>query len=351
MDVSQIEKLNVDITTDVREKKLDEVVDGLRRGQRLSAIYQNVRAAFGLPQADVSDIVDGVVEAFRHFDSKKLHQRAVLTSANFGNVTALAAAKAAVDSFKRYTPEWPKFCKEIFVPDFNTVTVAGVNFSNFVPQPSEGADYPDATVSTVGVAAANQFLGQNVEISLQAIYNDRTSQILEYFSAIGRTAARTLDEISQTALASASWTAATQSLAFSEANLGIAYGAHAATTIPGIPAKVLIVPMGLYVPARNATTWTAGAPAGRVLADAEADGLTVVRGWYLSDPDDWYLAADPADAPVVVLLRHPDYVEPRIVQKGEGGGPNLLLRVDFPARAVVVYQSANKPLAAHRFTA
>lgn len=343
----------ITVGREAAEKAVDEALAGFAAGKRLTDIARQYAARRGQPAQDAADLFDNVRKALVHLDSREvlsndgaIQYRAVLKSADFGTITQLAAAKAMHDGYMGYEAEYPKWVREVWVPDFNTVTISGLGLSEFAAPPAEDAAYPDVTTEISGGTGANQFLGTNFDVTLTALYNDRANIILQAFRDIGRAGARTLDKITQVALEGASFASATQTLAFSETNLGVAYGAHAGVTIPGIPAKRLIVPMGLYVPAMNATLPAPGAPTGRVLAGS----VEVVRGWYLTDPNDWYLAADPADAPVVVLLRHPDYASPRVITKGESGVAAIGFRIDFPAKAVVLNRSTGRPLCAYKCT-
>lgn len=316
-------------------------------GASLSDSARKVGGRLGLIERGLGNtsILDEVAEGFRGMSGK----RATTTSAGFGLVTQLAAAKAIIDGFNGYNSVYQDWTSEIFVPDFNTVTVADLGFSEFVAPGAEGGAYADNTPTIVGGSGSNEFIGTNFDLSLAAIYNDRAGLIQRKLANLGLTARQTLDKISQATLEAASFSAATQVLAFSAAGLETAWAAHAAVTLKGQPAKRLIVPVGLYIAARNATTPANGATVGRVLANGE-DAIQVIPGWYLADTNDWYLTADGSVAPAIVVLRHPDYKEPRLVYKGEGGGAAMLFRVDFPAKAIALFTSANKPLCAYKCT-
>lgn len=350
---------SVQVVRDGAEKMVDEAVDAIVSGRRLTdaaRVYGRRRNLAAMAEASADDILEGVRAALCGMDTRgligadgKFNYRATLLSADFGTVTQLAAAKAMHDGFKGYMPEYPKWCREYFVPDFNTVTISALGLAELAAAGGgEGAAYGDTSIEIAGGSGSNEFLGTNIDVSLVSLYNDRAGIILDSFRDIGRTGARTIDKISQVALAAASFANATQNLAFSEANLGTVWGAHAGVTIPGIPARRLIVPMAKWVAAQNAVTPANGATAGRVLAGSDA--IQVVKGWYLTDANDWYLTADPADAPAVAILRHPDYQIPRLVAKGESGAPATGIRVDFPAKAIVLTKATGKPLCAYKAT-
>lgn len=350
----------VEVVRDGAEKMVDEAIDAIRAGRRVTDAarhYARRRKLAELAGAASDDIIESVRAALAKMDTRglikddgSLSYRATLVSSDFGTVTQLAAAKSVHDGFKAYMPAHPMYAREYFVPDFNTVTIAGLGLAELAVSGSgEGAAYADNSISIAGGSGANEFLGTNLDISLVSIYNDRAGVILDSFRDIGRTGARTLDKISQVALAGASFANATQALAFSEANLATAWGAHAAVTIPGIAARRLLVPSALFVGASNATTPANGATAGRVLANGN-QAIQVVQGWYLTDTNDWYLLPDPADAPTVALLRHPDYVAPRVVSKGESGAPSTGIRIDFPAKAIVLTKGTGLPLCAYKAT-
>jgi uncharacterized protein len=346
----------VTVVRDGDEKIVDEALDAIAAGRRITDAARHYARRRNLAELGGSDdILEAVRNGLRSLDTRglitadgKLDYRAAFISSDFGSITQLAAAKAMHDGYKGYMPEYPKWCREYFVPDFNTVTISGLGLSELAVAADERSAYADNSIEISGGSGANEFLGTNIDVSLVSLYNDRAGIILDSFRDIGRTGARTLDKISQVALAAASFASATQVLAFSEANLGTVYGAHAAVTIPGIAGRRLIVPMPLYVGARNAVTPANGATAGRILAGSDA--IEVVKGWYLTDTNDWYLVADPADAPVVALLRHPDYQAPRLVAKGESGAATTGIRVDFPAKAIVLTKAAGKPLCGYKAT-
>jgi hypothetical protein len=348
----------VQIVRDGDEKMVDEALDALASGRRVTDAarhYARRRNLAELAGAGSDDILENVRNALCKLDTRgligddgKLNYRATFISSDFGSITQLAAAKAMHDGYKGYMPEYPKWCREYFVPDFNTVTISGLGLSELAAPADERSAYADNTIEISGGSGANEFLGTNIDVTLVSLYNDRAGIILDAFRDIGRTGSRTLDKISQVALAGASFANATQVLAFSEAALGTVYGAHAGVTIPGIAGRRLIVPMPLYVGAKNAVTPANGATAGRVLAGSDA--IEVVKGWYLTDTNDWFLVADPADAPVVALLRHPDYQVPRLVAKGETGAPSTGIRVDFPAKAIVLTKATGKPLCGYKAT-
>lgn len=350
----------VEIVRDGAEKMVDEAIDAIRAGRRLTdaaRAYARRRNLAELAGAATADVLENVRAALAKMDTRGLIRddgsisyRATLLSADFGAVTQLAAAKAVHDGFKGYMPAHPMFAREYFVPDFNTVTIAGLGLAELAVSGSgEGAAYADGSINIAGASGVNEFLGSNIDLSLVSIENDRAGIIMDEFKNIGRTGARTLDKISQVALAAASFANATQALAFSEANLATAWGAHAAVTIPGIAARRLLVPSALFVGAANAVTPANGATAGRVLANGN-QAIQVVQGWFLTDSNDWYLLPDPADAPTVAILRHPDYVAPRVVSKGESGAPSVGLRIDFPAKALVLTKGTGLPLCAYKCT-
>lgn len=331
---------------DEMDKAAAELNELWKSGASLSDAARKVGGRLGLIERGLGNkaILDEVAEGFQ-----AMGKRATTTSAGFGLVTQLAAAKAIIDGYNGYESVYETWCKEIFVPDFNTVTVSDLGFSEFVAPGAEGGAYADNVPSIVGGSGSNEFLGTNFDLSLAAVYNDRAGVIQTKLANLGLTGRQTLDQISQNTLAAASFSAATSVLAFNATNLEAGWSSHAAVTLKGRPAKRLIVPMGLYVAACNATTPANGATAGRVLANGR-DAIQVVPGWYLADTNDWYLAADGAVAPSIVILRHPDYREPRLVYKGEGGGAAMLFRIDFPAKAIALFTAANKPLCAYKFT-
>jgi HK97 family phage prohead protease len=333
------------ITKDEHDKTADELTEYLGRGMGLSDAVRRIGARSGMAMnAGTREIQDAMVDGLQG-----LGKRATTISSGLGLITQLAAAKAISGGFDSYSGEADKFARSVFVPDFNTVTVSDLGLSELAAPAGEGQAYADNTPTIVGGSGANEFLGTNFDISLAAIYNDRAGLVMERLKNLGRTAAMTLDKIAMVALEGASFSSATQALAFSEANLGTAYGAHAAVTLKGVAAKRLVVPMALYVAAKSAVTPANGATAGRILAEGD-DAIQTVKGWYLTDANDWYLLPDPSEAPAVVLLRHPDYANPKLVYKGEGGGAAMLFRVDFPAKAVVLNTATNKPLCAYKCT-
>jgi hypothetical protein len=350
----------VEIVRDGAEKMVDEAIDAIRAGRRVTDAARNYgrrRGLVDLAAGSADDIIESVRAALAKMDTRglvkddgSLNYRATLVSSDFGVVTQLAAAKAVHDGFKGYMPAHPMYAREYFVPDFNTVTISGLGLAELaVASGGEGAAYADNSIAIAGGSGANEFLGTNLDVSLVSIYNDRAGIILDAFRDIGRTGGRTLDKISQVALAAASFANATQALAFSEANLATAWAAHAAVTIPGIAARRLLVPSGLFVSAANAVTPANGATAGRVLANG-GQAIQVVQGWYLTDVNNWFLLPDPADAPTVALLRHPDYAAPRVVSKGESGAPSTGVRIDFPAKALVLTKATGKPLCGYKCT-
>lgn len=346
------------IVRDGAEKMVDEAIAGLGSGRRISDVVRHFakrRNLADLVDASADDVFDSMRAALGKLDTRglidsagKFNYRATLLSTNFAGVTQLAAAKAVHDGYASYVAEYLKWCREYFVPDFNTVTIEGLGLSNLAVSGSgEGAAYADGSLEISGGSGSNEFLGANYDVSFVALYNDRAGQILDAFKSFGRIGARTIDEITQAALEAASFASATQALAFSETNLGTAYAAHAAVTIKGVKARRLIVPSGLWVAAMNATIPAVGATAGRVLAGR----VEVVEGAYLTDANDWYLTGEPADAPAVAVLRHPDYQAPRVVAKGESGAPAAGMRIDFPAKAVLLTKATGKPLCAYKATA
>jgi len=347
----------VQIVRDGAEKMVDEAIDGMVAGRRLTDVVRNYgrrRNNVDLVNASGDDLFESIRASLCALDTRGLiksdgsfNYRAVLASASFGLVTQLAAAKAVHDGYNSYEAEYPKWTREYFVPDFNTVTIQGLGLSNLAAAGGgEGAAYADGSLEIAGGSGSNEFLGGNYDVSFVSLYNDRAGTILEAFKGFGRIGHRTIDEISQVALRNASFANATQALAFSEANLATIWAAHAAVSIKGVKARRLIVPTALWVAAQNAVTPVNGNTAGRVLAGR----IEVVEGAYLTDVNDWYLSGDPADAPPVAILRHPDYQAPRIVAKGESGAPAAGIRIDFPAKAIVLTKSTGRPLCAYKAT-
>jgi hypothetical protein len=327
------------------EKTASELVSRWKRGERLSDSFRSVGHRLGLragaSQDDIhSQIIGGLLAL-----GQRTNAAIGKVSSDMGVVTQLAAAKAVLDGFAQYTPVHPKWCKTVFVPDFNTVTISDLGLAVLAAPDTEGAVYGNNTPTIRGGSGANEFIGTNFDISLAAIYNDRAGLLLDRLNNLGVSGAMSLDSISQVALAAASFAAATQALALSAANIVTAYDAHAALAVAGGLAQVLIVPKALAGTGRSVTTLAPGMTVAPIFTPDQ-----LVIGEYLTDANDWYLQGNPGWVPSIVLLRHPDYQAPRLVAKGEGGGANLLFRIDFPAKAVALAAATGKPLGGYKCT-
>lgn len=338
------------VQVDQSDKIRDEALEGIAKGRSIHDVARRFANRSGVKGAGDWERSDTTEYVYENFGTSM--KRTVEVSGNFTQVTALAAAKAIQNGFDSYTPVAPLISKEIYSGDFKAVRVGGLQLSDFAAAPGEGTAFADLTIDDGGGNSANEMRGGLLALTKEAIYNDELGLFMDKLASIGRKGPRAIDKAVMAALEAANFANATTTGALSASTLGSAYQAHAVLTGPAgeklaIPAKRLVVPMGLWITALTITNHGGGETTRNVIAD---QGIIPVPGWHLTDANDWYLMCDPADACSIYVIRHPDYKVPQVFEIDAGGVAQRAFRAEFPYKAFVTNSSSNKPVGGYKVT-
>jgi hypothetical protein len=296
-----------------------------------------------------------------HQDYLNPSKRAVEVSANFTLVAGLASTKMVQAGLEYKAPFSDRIVRKATARDFKTITVAGLQTGDF-SSPAEGSAFSDLTVDDAGGTGTLVMRGAGLELSKQALYNDDLALFLDKLYGLGRSAALHQDKLVATTLAGASFTAATAVLALSAANLKTAWTSLRKITGPAgevlgvIPAR-LVVPVDLELTAKELVVLAQGSTTDTPLAQNSANTgkmpLEVVSLPGLTDTNDWYLMADPADAACLHYVTHSDYQLPQIFEVDAGLVASRKFRVEYPTVCIVSHLNPGtntKPVGAYKAT-
>lgn len=349
------------VTADAADKLRDTCVDLLiseKRLERATSIFARQTGQPGAMDWEKGDLIDFFLRHFTMPTREHLRQvsggRSQVTTGTFADITAVAALKLMQNGYTAVIKHWPLIARSIIRSDFKEVSVPGIQTAIFGTAPGEGNAFAALSQGASGGKGTNEFRGAVFDITKEALYNDELNLYLDELVGIGRTGARTEEAIVFQALEAASFAGATQALEFSEAHLATGWSAHAAQTGPagdplGIPARRLVTPIGVFPAAMKATTTIQGETTKRIFGEGEL-GIQPVPGFYLTDPDDWYLLCDPADAAMLWLIQHPDYPVPMLEPIDTGGVAAKKWRIEFPRRAFATSHATGRPVGAYKLT-
>lgn len=316
--------------TQITSDEADKQADALVRGISAHDIARRCGMDPTLSKRDASDWI---------LDNMGIGKRAVEDTSGFSLVAGLAAEKATIDAFENYDSMYQLIADETTANDFKSISTAGLQHADFATQASEGDALAAATLGQAGGTGALTIRGNTLHLSRQLIENDDLGLFFRQLARLGAVAARHIDISVLAALAGADFTNATAALDFNTANLKTAWTNFMGVTGPGgvkpgyAPSRLLL-PSALYIEGSENVTMAQGETTARILAQGE-NALTPVHGKFLSDANDWYLLADPAEAAAVTVVRHAENMVPRVTEIDSGAVPGRKVRVEFPLATIV----------------
>jgi HK97 family phage prohead protease len=284
-------------------------------------------------------------------------KRAAEVSGNFTMICGLASQKALLAGFAGYVSHWGKFCNFETTGDYKTFRTSGLYVGDLGTQSNDGDALGDLTIDDAGGSGTLTMRGNVVQLTEQAIYNDELGQFFTMARRLGLVAARKLDKLADAALEAATFSGATAALALSEANLKTAWASYIAMTdaagqkIGHTPSRLIVAP-ARYVLALESTTAAAGETTSRIFA-LQSMYLEPVNAKFLTDSNDWYLVADPNEAPIITLLGHRDYAQPSFDEIDAGSIPSRKWMIKYPSAAITNYMNPGtdtKPLGGYKAT-
>lgn len=335
----------IEVRTDESEKIVAEAVEAIASGRSVHDVARRFADRKGLR---------GVASWGKRESTEFIMTRAAEVSANFNQVTTLAAAKAMIGGYETYIPWSLPLVDTMTTSDFKTVRVAGLQVGDF-SEPAEGAAFSDLAIEdNLTGSGALTYRGAGLELTKQAIYNDELGLFLKKLAQVGQMAARHQDIKVAAAIEAANFTAAALGVAALDAtSLAVAWAAFVNFTGPagqkmGVLPKFLVVPPALYTTAVSLTTLNFGGASSTGLAALAGAGanppLIVVVGLHLTDANDWYLAADPMQAGAFTVVKHSDYATPQVFEVDAGLVASRKFRIEYPLAVISATSAANKPV-------
>lgn len=249
------------------------------------------------------------------------------TSSDFATYLNDKVTKRLMWGYNEVASNWRQYARTYNVPDFKPISFVRVSeMQDLLPVP-EGGPYHDSQIDEiVGPSLSVGTFGRLFSISRRALINDDLNQLRDRPAAMGRAVRRTVskDVIKQLTSNPNAYdgTALFHSnhgnllaLALTEDNLGTAIQKMRIQTDPnglriGLRPRLLVIPPELELTARRILNSTAvpqpvegvaqtgiryGVGGQNVLANA----VDYIVEDYFTDSNDWYLFADPQEAPVL----------------------------------------------------
>jgi len=250
---------------------------------------------------------------------------AALSTISLPNALGAGAEKILLDSYNETPGTWRSFCKKVPVPNFHEHTLIRPSWLGQLEQVGAGGEVKHARVGEETATIQAATFGKVLGISRNAIINDSLGVFADASRALGRAAARSLnDTVVTTLLANAG-------SFFHASNSNLLTGGGSALSVAALTSAITamraqrdadsndldIVPRVLLTPPElentgrtilNSTEISApeGAPRGNALRDVVK--LEVESRLSNDDKFDnasstgWYLFAGPADSPMAVCF-------------------------------------------------
>lgn len=339
---------SVQITADDADKIRDQAVDSLLAGRSVhdvARIFANRHQRRGVAEWCKRDTTDFILS------------RAAEVSANFNNVTTLAAQKAMLGGYEGYRPWSDPLVAKMTTGDFKTVRVAGLQIGDF-SEPGEGSAFSDATLDdNLTGSGALTFRGLGIELTKEAIYNDELGLFFRKLATIGDAAARHQDIKVAAAMEAASFANASLGTgALAAATLAAAWTAFVNFTGPasqklGVLPEFLVVPPALWSTAASLLTLNQGGAATAGIAGLASGGsapfvtpLKPIVGLHLSSTTAFYMAANPAQGGGITVVKHSDYQTPKVFEVDPGLVASRKFRIEFPMAVITATSATGKPV-------
>ena len=336
----------VKVGADRDEKLQERTVQGITKGN-LGAISEFARAhGIDLPAHSRGDLAAFIFNPARG-------TRAAETSGNFSQITQLASEKSILKAYDNQKVNWNMIANDAETGDFKPFRNGALQFADF-SEVAEGAAAGDLTIDDAGGSGSLTMRGVVLELTKQAIYNDELGEFFRKMGQMGGMAARHVEKSVFNALAAMSFSSATDSIALSAAGLNSAWTNYMGINGPAgelrssVPSR-LVAPSALYITSKEITTTAQGETTARVFASGD-DYIRPVHGKYLTDANDWYLVADPNEAPVLTALFHRDYRSPKVFEIDAGAVMSRKFRIEFALGVIENNDAPNVPMGAYKCT-
>lgn len=254
------------------------------------------------------------------------------TSSDFGTYLSDKATKRLMWAYNEATSSWRSYARTYSVPDFKPISFVRVSEMQDLLEFHEGSSYRDSQISEiVGPSLTVKTYGRTFSLSRKAIINDDLNQLRDRPAAMGRAAARSVARsIVNTLESNPNAYDGTALFHSSHANLltstdaplsedNLAKGSNlmrVQTDANGLRLalrpRIAVIPPQLELTMRRILNSTA---VPQPYGSGSVDGTNITHGRggtnvlagavdyivedYLTDVNDWYLFADPQEAPVL----------------------------------------------------
>jgi hypothetical protein len=264
-------------------------------------------------------------------------------STDFATYSSALITKRLMQVYTETPAVWDQYSVTYNVPDFKPLNFVGLTEGEDLLPYTEGGEYKDSKLAErTGVTLTVTTYGRLFSISRKALINDDLGLLRDVPGRMGRSAARTLSKAVVKTLESnanaydgtATFHADHNNLvsdALSEAGLGAAAlkfngmrddNNNPITLIP----RLLVITGANEITARRILQSTNVVIQGSGSTPAYGQGsANVLQGYvpyaierYLTDTNDWYLFADPAEAPVLAVGFLNGATAPQIMLKDPG---------------------------------
>jgi hypothetical protein len=269
-----------------------------------------------------NQLMEGFLQWTETEDAENLRESG--SSSDFATYLADKATKRLMWGYQEAPASWREYTRTYSVADFKPISFVRLSEMQDLLEFHEGGEYRDSQIAEiVGPSLTVKTYGRLFSLTRKAIINDDLNQLRDRPAAMGRAAARTLNRsvVDQLEVNSGAGPVAYDGVnlfhashgnlitdALSEAGIQAAYTKLRTQTDPN-GLRIALRPWRLVIPPQLELT------ARRILRSEEitqpGTGLgnyNVVRGFvdyivedYLTDPNDWYLFANPQEAPTLAV--------------------------------------------------
>jgi hypothetical protein len=278
---------------------------------------------------DVSDEL--LFEAARRSGDESLMESA--SSSDFATYLNDKATKRLMWGYNDVPTSWRSYTRTYSVSDFKPIFFTRLTEMQDLLEIPEGGEYKDSQIAEiVGPSLSVKTFGRLFSITRKALINDDLNQLRDRPAAMGRAAARTIGhsivanlEANPNAYDGTALFAAGHNNLLSGAGFALSEDALAQAIVKlrlqtdpngnkiGLRPRTLLIPAQLELVARRILN-SVGVPqpnqttlgAGGASPQHGTGGVNVMQGIvdyaveeYLTDANDWYLFADPNEAPTV----------------------------------------------------
>jgi hypothetical protein len=270
-----------------------------------------------------------------YLDWRDSEEAAVLresgATTDFANYLAAVIGKRLMITYREVSAVWQRYTNNYDLPDFKPISFTGIGESPDLLPFEEGGTYLDSPLAQrAGPTLTLDTFGRLFSITRKALINDDLGQLRDQPARFGRAAGRTLSRSIVKKLESNPLAYDGTALfdpthgnlltgagnALSETALG------AADTLLGLQTDdqgnpidlqpyLILIPRNLVLTLRRILQSTNVVVTGMLTAASPATTVgetNVMQGYadfaverYLTDPNDWYVFANPAEAPVIAV--------------------------------------------------